>query len=76
MAMHLASAVGGARPALRAIWLQPPGAAPEIDHVDAALEEMMLVVDLDQLVGRARAQAVALGLRDIGIAELPLQPEL
>ena len=27
------------------------------------------------LIGRARAIAVALGLRHIGIVELPLQPE-
>ena len=37
---------------------------------------MMLVVDLDQLEGRARTQSVPLGLRHIGIVELPLQPEL
>ena len=52
------------------------GGGAEIDHGDAVLEETMLVVDLDQLVGRARAIAVPLGLRHIGIVELPLQPEL
>ena len=51
------------------------GRGAEIDHGLAWLEQAMLVVDLDQLVGRARAIAVALGLRDIGIVELPLQPE-
>jgi len=47
----------------------------EVDHRDALLEKMILVVDLDQLVGRARAQAIALGLRHIGIVELALEPE-
>ena len=34
----------------------------------------MLVVDLGQLEGRARAKALALGTRDIGVVELALQP--
>ena len=51
------------------------GCCAEIDHRDAGFQEVMLVVDLDQLVGRPRAQAVPLGLRHIGIVELPLQPE-
>src|SRR5665811_891246 len=42
------------------------GGGAKIDHGDPRFEEMILVVDFDQLVGRARAQAVALGLRHIG----------
>ena len=49
---------------------------PEIDHGDARPQEAVLVVHLDDLVGRARAQAVFLGLLHIGIVELPLEPEL
>ena len=51
------------------------GRGAEVDHRHAGLEQMMLVVDLDQLVGRARAIAVPLGLRHIGIVELALQPQ-
>ena len=36
----------------------------------------MLVVDLDQLEGGARAKALALGARHVGIVELALEPEL
>ena len=36
---------------------------------------MVLVVDFDQFIGRARAQSIPFGLRHIGIVELPLQPE-
>ena len=71
---HLALAVGGADAFGRDL-APAAGRGAEIDHRDALLEEMVLVVDLDQLVGRARAIAVALGLRHIGIVELPLQPE-
>ena len=58
-----------------AIWLQPPGAAPRSTTVWPGLSRRCRSVDLDQLVGRARAIAVTLGLRDIGIVELPLKPE-
>ena len=47
----------------------------EVDHRDSEFEEAMLVVDLDQLVGRARAPSILLGLRHIGIVQLPFQPE-
>ena len=60
---------------LAATWLQPPGAAPRSTHARAGFEEMQFVVDLDQLVGRARAIAVALGARDIRIVELAFEPE-
>ena len=71
---NLASAVGGAD-ALGGDLAPAAGRRAEIDHGHAGFEKMVLVVDFDQLVGRARAQAVALGLRHIGIVELPLQPE-
>ncbi len=61
---------------LAAIWLQPPGAAPRSTTDMPGFRNAILVVDLDQLVGRARAVALALGLRHIGIVELALQPEL
>src|SRR6185295_9196467 len=48
----------------------------QIDHTRAAFEQAMLVVDLDQLEGRARTETFALGARDIRIVELTLQPEL
>ena len=47
----------------------------EIDHRQAGFKEPVLVVHLDQLVGGARPPAVAFGLRDVGIVELPFQPE-
>ena len=71
---HLALAVDRAD-ALGRDLAPAAGGGAEIDHGDAMLEEVILVVDLDQLVGRARAIAVPLGLRHIGIVELPLQPE-
>ena len=71
---HLALAADRAD-ALRRDLAPAAGGGAEIDHGDAMLEKAILVVDLDQLVGRARAIAVALGLRHIGIVELPLQPE-
>ena len=72
---HLALAVGGADAFGRDL-APAAGRGAKIDHGDSGLEKMILVVDLDQLIGRARAQAVPLGLRHIGIVELPLQPEL
>ncbi len=71
---HLALAVRRAD-TLRRDLAPAAGRGAEVDHREALLEKVILVVDLDQLVGRARAQTVALGLRHIGIVELPLQPE-
>ena len=51
------------------------GRGAEVDHARAGFQEMMLVVDLGQLEGGARAKALALGARHIGIVELALQPE-
>ncbi len=48
----------------------------EIDHGHAVLQQPVFVVDLEQLESGARAIAQSLGLDDIGIVELPLQPEL
>ena len=48
----------------------------EIDDKYRLLKPGMTIVDLEQLVGRTRAEAIPLGLRHIGIVELPLQPEL
>ena len=46
----------------------------EVDHALAGLQQMILVVDLDELERGARAIALALGPRDIGIVELALEP--
>ena len=72
---HPALAVGRAHPFGRDLAPAARSGA-EIDHGDAGFEKMVLVVDLDQLERRARAQSLALGLRHIGIIELALQPEL
>ena len=61
---------------LAATWLQPPGAAPRSTTRAPGFRTVMLVVDLDQLEGGARAVALALGARHIGIVELALEPEL
>ena len=71
---HLAPAVGGADTLGRNL-APAAGRGAEIDHGDALLEKAIFIVDLDQLVGRARAQTVPLGLQHIGIVELALQPE-
>ena len=47
----------------------------EIDDLLARLEQMIALVDLDELVGGARAPALALGRGHIGIVELALQPQ-
>src|SRR5262249_41057465 len=39
-----------------------------------ALEQLVAVVELDDLVGGARAVAFRFGFRDIRVVELPLQP--
>ena len=48
----------------------------EVDHALAGLEQAVLVVDLDQLEGGARAVALALGGGHVGIVELALEPAL
>src|SRR5712672_466783 len=52
------------------------GRRPEIDHAGAGLKKVDLVVDLDELVGGARAHAFALGARHVRIVELAVEPEL
>ena len=63
---------------LRAAHLRPDhrGARTQIDDALAGFEEPELVVELQQLEGRARAPAFAPGAQDIGIVELALQPAL
>ena len=50
------------------------GRRTEIDHARARLQNAMLVVDLGELEGGARATALALGARHVRIVELALQP--
>ena len=52
----------------------PAGRCAEIDDQLAGLEELVFVVDLDELVGRARAEAFATRLSDIRVVELALEP--
>jgi hypothetical protein len=52
------------------------GRGTEVDHAAPGLEHAMLVVDLDQLEGGARAQSLTLGTRHIGIVELAFEPAL
>ena len=59
-----------------ATWRPAAGRGAEIDDARAGLQQAVLVVDLDQLVGRARAIALALGGGHVGIVELPLEPAL
>src|SRR6185369_8586499 len=47
----------------------------EIDHAPPGFQKPILVVHLDQLVGGARAKALALGARHVGIVELALEPQ-
>src|SRR5271165_439419 len=47
----------------------------EIDDALPGLEQLVFVGDLQELKGRARAIALAPGLRDIRVVELPLEPE-
>ena len=42
---------------------------------ETGLEEPVLLVDLQKLVGRARAVALAPGLRHIGVVELAFEPQ-
>ena len=72
---HLAAALRGADP-LRRDLAPAAGRGAEIDHAAARLEQAILVVDLDQLVGGARAQALAPGARHIGVVELAFEPAL
>ena len=46
----------------------------QIEDTLRALEEVELLVELDQLVGRAAAVAFGPGLLDVRIVELPLEP--
>ena len=50
------------------------GRGAEVDDPLAGPEQLMLVVDLDQLIGRARAVAFAARLGDIGVVELAFEP--
>ena len=52
------------------------GRGAQIDHARAALQHVMLVIDLGQLERRARTKALALGARHIRIVELALEPQL
>ena len=55
--------------------LQPAArGAAEVDDPLARIEELQLVVNLEQLVGRSPAVAVPLGGGDVGVVQLPLQP--
>ena len=50
------------------------GRGAEIDDAQARLQQMVAVVDLDQLVGGARAIALGLGALHVGVVEVALQP--
>jgi hypothetical protein len=50
------------------------GCRAEVEDARALLEEMEFLVQLEQLERRAAAIALGLGLPDIGIVELALQP--
>ena len=52
------------------------GRGAEVDDALARLQQPVFVVDLDQLVGRPRAVALALGAGDVGVVELALEPAL
>ncbi|EPX85957.1 hypothetical protein ruthe_01679 [Rubellimicrobium thermophilum DSM 16684] len=52
----------------------PSWRAAQIDHPRTGLQKAEAVVDLDQLVGRARAIAFGLCAPDIGVVELPFEP--
>src|SRR6202034_4134881 len=51
------------------------GRGPQIGDALSGLEKLVLVVDLDELVGRARPVAFAARLRDIGVVELAFEPK-
>ena len=46
----------------------------EIDHPLAGAEKTEALIDLDELEGGARTKAEALGLGDVGVVELTLEP--
>ena len=50
------------------------GRNAEIDHAGSALQQAEFLVELDQLVGRAAAIAIGLGLPDVRIVELAFEP--
>ena len=60
--------------ALRRDLAPAAGRRAEIDNLCTWFEKLVLVVDLDELVGGARAKPFALGTRHIGIVELALEP--
>ena len=57
-----------------ATWHQPPGAAPRSMTFMPGFRMLVAVVDLDQLVGGARAIALGLGALHIGVVDVALQP--
>ena len=72
---HPSLAVGASDPGRR--HLRPaPRRRAEIDHALAGLQEVMLLVDLQELVGRPRAVAFALRPGDVRVVELTLEPFL
>ena len=50
------------------------GRGAEVDDPRAFLQQFRLVVDLGQLISRARAKPFALGADDVRIVELALKP--
>jgi len=62
--------------ALRRDLAPAAGCCAEIENDHAGLQELVLVVDLFQLVGGARAKTFLLGAPHIGIVELALEPTL
>src|SRR5208283_4865475 len=51
------------------------GRRAEIDDSLPRFEQAAALVHLHQLIGRARAIAFALGAQDVGVVELPLEPQ-
>ena len=72
---HPSPALARLRSGRAATWLQPPGAAPRSTMRWPGSKSSVFLVDLQQLVGRARPVALAAGLRDIGVVELALEPQ-
>src|SRR5690606_22071930 len=46
----------------------------EIHHLHAGRQDLVLFVDLDELVGRARAHALRIGAMHVRIVEMPFEP--
>ena len=51
------------------------GRRAEVEHAHAGLQQVIAIVHLDQLVGRARAPALAFRARHIRVIELAFQPQ-